>query len=602
LRVVLSSGHDIVDEVAFDVFAGEALALVGESGCGKTTTALACLGFARPGTVIAGGEVSVGDTDVLTLRGSALREFRGRSVSYVPQDPTTALNPSLPIGRQIEEMLEVHAPTVTRRKERVAEMLAAVHLPSDQRFRQRYPHQLSGGQQQRVVIAIALSCEPRLMVLDEPTTGLDVTTQSRILELFGEVRRTYGIAMLYVTHDLAVVSQLADRVAVMYSGRIVEQGTRRAILGQPLHPYTQRLLDAAPATIEHRRLLKGIPGTAVAPGHRQTGCFFAPRCGHARALCEEEFPPVETLGTSHSVRCHRWREVSYEPTVDAPSAGVEEQPAEAPILLVKNLRAGYTTRDRERAVVALTNINFSLARNETLGIVGESGSGKTTLARCIVGLHSPAEGSIVFDGVAMAPRARDRAGSLRRRIQIVFQNPDGSLNPRHTVHQIVGRPLHLFLDLRGPELATKAADLLELVRLPRTALTKYPRDLSGGEKQRVAIATALAPEPELLVCDEVTSALDVSVQAAVIELLADLRASRGLAMIFISHDLAVVRSIADQVIVLEAGHIRDRGSVETVFRDPSHPYTKTLIEAIPQIEAGGESAGLLSSRVNFDEH
>jgi peptide/nickel transport system ATP-binding protein len=581
LRVELANGADIVADVSFDIGPGEVLALVGESGCGKTATAMACLGFARRGTRIGGGRIEIAGTDVLSLRGAELRGFRGRQVAYVPQDPSVTLNPGMRIGEQLAEMLEIHLGAKQEdRDTRVAELLRSVHLPDSERFQRRYPHQISGGQQQRLLIAAALSCEPSLVLLDEPTTGLDVTTQSRILDLFNEVRAQRAVSMLYVTHDLAVVSQLADHVAVMYSGRIVETAPCAELFRHPRHPYTQRLIEAVPASVEQRRRIRGIPGSAAAPGERPVGCFFAPRCTFAAEVCVQP-PPLLPATMTTSVACHRWNEI---PPHRGMAVGVEPaEPARAPvapILAVHDLEAGYQQAESARA---LEHVSLALAPRETLGIVGESGSGKTTLARCIVGLHEPSGGSIEFAGAAVPARARHRSADVRRRIQIVFQNPDGSLNPRQSVEQIVGRPLQQFLGLRGPELAARVRELLELVRLPATAVAKFPRDLSGGEKQRVAIAAAIAPDPDILVCDEVTSALDVSVQAAVIELLGELRNRRGLSLLFISHDLAVVRSIADHVLVLESGHVREAGPVETVFNAPTHAYTQALLAAIPQI-------------------
>ncbi len=598
LRIELLNGVDVVDEVEFTILEGEVLALVGESGCGKTSTAMACLGFARPGSRIVSGEIVVGGTDVLRLSGPELRRFRGSEISFVPQDPSSALNPGLRIGSQIEEMLAVHRPSEPQRADRVRKLLEAVQLPSGDDFLRRYSHQLSGGQQQRVVIAMSLACRPRLLVLDEPTTGLDVTTQARILAMIDELRRQHHLSMLYVTHDLAVVAQLADRVAVMYGGRIVESAPKNGLFLRPRHPYTQRLLAAIPGSLERRRRLKGIPGSAVAPGERPAGCFFAPRCEHATDLCAQVFPPHDRVGAAHTVRCHHWQEIvtpDREASIDDhPGVEAWRKVLESPLLAVSELVATYPERALGRhALRALEDVSFELGRYETLGVVGESGSGKTTLARCIVGLHRPAEGAIVFNGVELAGRAIQRGEDLRRRIQIVFQNPDSSLNPRQSVAQIVERPLRQFFDLRGAKLRTRAAELLELVRLPQSALKRYPRDLSGGENQRVAIAAALAPRPDLVVCDEITSALDVSVQAAIIELLIELGASLGTSFLFISHDLAVVRAIADRVLVLQRGQIREHGDADAVFRNPKDAYTQALLDAVPEIRVGSDDAVVL---------
>ncbi|MGH9318275.1 MAG: oligopeptide/dipeptide ABC transporter ATP-binding protein, partial [Vicinamibacteria bacterium] len=385
--------------MSFEVARGEVLALVGESGCGKTTTAMACLGYARPGSRIARGEIVVDGVDVLDLSSARLRRFRGREISFVPQDPSAALNPGLRVGRQVEEMLEFHRPEEPEREGRAAELLEDVHLPAG--FRTHYPHQLSGGQQQRVVIAMALVCRPRVVVLDEPTTGLDVTTQARILALIDQLRRTYHLSMVYVTHDLAVVSEIADSVAVMYGGRVVEAAPKDALFSGPRHPYTRRLLEAIPGSFDKRRRLTGLRGTTPPPGQRPPGCFFAPRCDYAADSCTTEFPPIEAVTRGHYVRCYRWRNLG-----ETRRAALQEADSKASssgdLLVVSDLVATYPERaseDDPKAVHALDGVSFGLTSCETLGVVGESGSGKTTLARCLVGLHRPASGRLVFDGM-----------------------------------------------------------------------------------------------------------------------------------------------------------------------------------------------------------
>jgi len=598
LRVETVDGIEIVDEIAFEVSRGEVVALVGESGCGKTATAMACLGFARPGTRITSGRVFLGDTDILSLDWRALRRRRGRSVSYVPQDPAVALNPGLRIGDQLEEMLAVHLPERHRGVDVVEELLESVHLPRDSAFLRRYPHQLSGGQQQRVMIAMALVCRPQVIILDEPTTGLDVTTQARILRLIDELRATRSHSMLYVTHDLAVVSAIADRVVVMYAGRIVEEAPKQELFASPRHPYTQRLLAAIPGHLHEKRRLRGIPGDAAPPGQRPDGCFFAPRCAYSEERCREVPPVAELVATAHIVRCHRWNELDVQPLVVPARDAIETRSDRSSMLLtVEDLTAVYPDA-RRREVTALECVSFSVARRETLGVVGESGSGKTTLARCIVGLHEPTAGTITFDGSRLAGRATKRDKVVRRRIQIVFQNPDASLNPRQAVSPIIGRPLEQFFRLRGRLLDVRINELLDLVRLPQNTRLKYPRELSGGEKQRVAIAAALAAQPDMIVCDEVTSALDVSVQAAVIELLLDLAQRLETSFLFISHDLAVVRAIADRVLVLQDGRVKEEGDADAVFRAPKDPYTVALVNAVPEIRVPVEAIAVPSEGRN----
>jgi peptide/nickel transport system ATP-binding protein len=564
----------IVEDVSLQIAPGELLALVGESGAGKTTMGLALLGFARRGARITRGTIRIGPVELTKLSERNLERSRGFVVSYVPQNPSTALNPSMRVGDQIEEVLEVHG----RRSddEVVAGLLERVALPTERMFRRRFPHQLSGGQQQRITIAMALACSPNLIVLDEPTTALDVITQERILALIRRLRDERKSAFVYVTHDIAAVAGVATNIAVMYAGRVVESGPRDAILFAPRHPYTQALIDAVP-TLDTRRKLNGVPGVAPGVFDRPAGCSFASRCVHAQERCRAAVPELENVGGDHLVRCVRWREDlagAEVPVEHAPAV-----PNAAPILSVSEVSAGY-----RGAPDALSAVSFDLSAGECLAIVGESGSGKTTLARCIVGLHEPAGGSLLLEGTPLAGRAQKRTLAQRRRIQIVFQNPDDSLNPRMRVRETIARPA---VQLQGlaKSLALELADhLLGQVRLPARVGDRYPIQLSGGERQRVSLARALAAAPEVLLCDEITSALDVSVQAAVIRLLEDLRLELGLAMVFISHDLAVVSAIADRVLVLERGQVREAGATASVVHAPSEPYTRALVAAVPRIE------------------
>ena len=577
LTLSLTSGVPIVEDVSMRVSPGEILGLVGESGSGKTTTALALLGYTRPGVFVARGEISVAGEELAGRDEESARKLRGRLVSYVPQDPGNSLNPALRIGQSIQDMLDEHGGV--REVGSVETALASVELPPDPVFVRRYPHQLSGGQQQRVTIAIALVCEPPLVVLDEPTTGLDVVTQARILEEVDRLRRERSLAMVYVSHDLAVVAQIADRIAVMYAGRIVEEGPAADVLARPKHPYTHGLISSIPDHVRPRRL-KGMPGIAVGVGERPPGCAFAPRCLQKIARCETELPDLEHVEATHQVRCFEWqRTLALKPEPAAhPRAALADG---APLLSVEGLRAvhgrGHGT------VVAADDVSFAIAAGECVALVGESGSGKTTIARCVAGLHERAAGSLLLDGHALASKARQRPNDARRRIQIVFQNPHDSLNPRHRVGDAVSWPARKLSGLSRLEATAEVERLLDLVRLPGRLASRFPAELSGGERQRVAIARALAVQPDLLVCDEITSALDVSVQAAVLELLAGLREKLGLALLFISHDLGVVASVADRLLILDAGVVCEQGPVADILSRPQHPYTQRLIAAAPRL-------------------
>jgi peptide/nickel transport system ATP-binding protein len=591
LRIELvGSGVDIVDEVALTISAGEVLGLVGESGSGKTTIGMALLGHVRGGGRVSGGSVVIDGVSIGGLDDDALRHLRGGVVSYIPQDPGTALNPALRIGTQLGEVLDAHAPSWSdaQRSARVREALEEVALPSDGTFLRRYPHQLSGGQQQRVAIAMAFANRPKVIVCDEPTTGLDVTTQSRVLETVRDLCRSHRVAALYVTHDLAVVAELADRVAVMYAGRIVESGPRERIFASPRHPYTRRLLRAVP-DIAGKRTVVGIPGRAALPGSRPSGCFFHPRCALADDESRATFPPVVDLGAGHTVRCfhHEAAAAAVEPE-GAGQLGARSVDADR-VLTVRDLDAHYG------ASHALFRVDLDVHRKECLALVGESGSGKTTLARCISGLHSDYTGAVRLDDVVLAPAARRRSREARKRIQYIFQNPYASLNPRRTIGQTIGRQLQLFFPGSRAEVDRRVASCLERVALSASAASRFPDQLSGGERQRVAIARALAAEPAVLVCDEVTSALDVSVQAAIIELLGELRREMGLSLLFITHDLALIRTIADRVAVMNAGRIVEEGSVEQIFTAPTADYTRELLANTPSIEVALGNATAPSS-------
>ncbi|MBA2550161.1 MAG: ABC transporter ATP-binding protein [Nocardioidaceae bacterium] len=584
LQIETTSGVPVVMDVSFQIAPGEVLGVVGESGSGKTTVGLALLGHARRGLRIAGGEVLVGDQDILMLDVEHLRRLRGSTVSYVPQDPASSLNPALRIGIQLREVLQAHAGGRGRdHDERIAETMREVALSDDPTYLRRYPHELSGGQQQRVGLAMAFANRPRLIVLDEPTTGLDVTTQATVLSTVRELAAAHNVAALYVSHDLAVVAALARRVAVMYAGRVVEFGFAEELFESSAHPYTQRLVGAIPRLTGGRSLL-GIPGHAPSPGRRPPGCAFAPRCTMHIPECDAQIPPLSPVGPEHSARCIRAVEVmpqtqarAGDPVDVAPAAG-------SAVLTLENVVARYGK------VEVLHSINLQLEHHECLAVVGESGSGKTTTARSIAGLHRDWTGSIRLGDKELETSARSRSTESRRQIQYIFQNPYGSLNPRKTVGETVGQPLAVFGIAKGREADHRVGLMLEQVSLSAAYARRYPDQLSGGERQRVAIARALISSPSILVCDEVTSALDVSVQAAIVELLGQLQRDLGLSMVFVTHNLPLVRSIAQKVVVLSEGSIVEYGETAQVLADPQQPYTQQLIAHTPSLETATAEA------------
>ncbi|MEP9385270.1 ABC transporter ATP-binding protein [Nocardioides sp. KR10-350] len=579
LRVGLTArpGVDVVDDIDLLLSPGEVVGLVGESGSGKTTVGTAMLGYCRDGAIVENGKVLLGDRDILGLGTNEVRMVRGTEIAYMPQDPASALNPAIRIGRQIVELLELRGiGTAQERDERARAALVEVGLPDDDGFLRRYPHQLSGGQVQRVALAMAFLPRPNVLVLDEPTTGLDVTTQGMVLDSMNQLCRSHQVAALYVTHDLAVIANIADRVAVMYAGRIVEIGPREAIFTDPRHPYTRALLDAIPH-LSQARALGGIPGNTPSPGSRPTGCRFRDRCAYAQDRCAEE-PPRLIIGDAHVVRCVRAEELPpWDINVGRVPDADPERVREA-VLKVDGLDVFY---GRKQVVF---DVGFEIARAECVALVGESGSGKTTISRCVGGLHKDWTGTIDFDGHPVGHGSRRRSAEDRKRIQYVFQNPYQSLNPRLTVEQIIRRPMELFGVAKGRAARDRVAELLDAVALRPAVARAKTHLLSGGERQRVAIARALAAEPDILVCDEITSALDVSVQGSIVALLEELRQSRGISMLFVTHNLALVRSIAARVQILNAGRIVESGLVARVLDSPQEDYTRTLLANSPRID------------------
>jgi peptide/nickel transport system ATP-binding protein len=575
LRVALAaSGTDVVSEITFGVRAGEILGLVGESGSGKTTVALALLGHVRRGLAIAAGEIMLDGVNLLGLRPSQLRAVRGARVAYVPQDPAAALNPTLRVGTQIAEALAVHPGSVADPAARVREVLAEARLDATPGLLRRYPHQLSGGQQQRVSLAMAFACRPSLIVLDEPTTGLDVSTQRHVLDTIRSLCDSYGVAAVYVSHDLAVVAGLVTATAVMYAGRIIEIGGTAKVLGQPVHPYTRGLLTAVPSA-QRAEQLTGIEGQPPGPGRRGIGCSFAPRCGLVMDRCRS-VDPQPVIVDGRTVRCLRATEIHAGRPSRVPVA-FPALPAVPAVLSLHGVSAAYGR------VPVLFDVGLDVPAQSCVAVVGESGSGKTTLARCIVGLHTNWSGTMTFRGAGLPAGTRLRDRDVARRVQYIFQNPYTSLNPRKTIGQIVAQPLEHFFDLSLAERSERVAAVLDDVRLGNDFLRRYPDQLSGGERQRVALARALVVEPDLLICDEVTSALDVSVQAVIVELLRRLKREHQLSVVFITHNLALVRSIAQSAVVLRAGAVVEAGPVDQVLGHPADPYTARLMADVPNL-------------------
>ncbi len=590
-------GHDrlALRDVSFTIGRNESYGLVGESGSGKSTAALALTRYLPRNGRVSAGSILIAGRDPLAMDAAELRQLRARSVSMVYQEPGKALNPGIRVGRQVAEVYELAGLGRAEAMERSAAMLSKVQISDPGQVMKRYPHQLSGGMAQRAVIAMALAAEPSLLILDEPTTALDATVEAEVLDLVAGLRDEFDTSLLFISHNLAVIAKMCDRVGVLYAGELIEEGPARQVFDQPRHPYTMGLLRCIPRQgqrKDHGRL-DAIPGFLPPPGQTQAGCIFAPRCPIAEQRCRDAAPPAFDVGPGRSSRCYLHAATADLPRntpVDVQLPSLAE--AARPIVSIRNLSKTFTAHGE--AVQALARVDLDIERGETLGLVGESGSGKTTLARTLLGLIPPDDSSIIeLDGEPLGADLRQRRRSQLKALQIVFQNPDSALNRRHTVRRLISRPLTKLAGLTGSALAERLTDLVRSVRMETRHLPLRPRQLSGGLKQRVAIARAFGGGPRLVVCDEPTSALDVSVQAAILNLLADLQAKEQVTYLFISHDLGLVRYLADRIAVLYLGRVMELGPAERVFSGPHHPYTEALLSAVPSLD------GLRTDRIRL---
>ena len=581
----------ILRNVTTNIKKGETVGIVGESGSGKSTLALAMMGYVKHGLFTMGGECLFDSSNLLNMNNKELEKIRGRKIAMIPQNAGQSLTPSLKIGYQIEEALKLHTDLDEKeRKDRISVLLKDVRLPSPDTMALRYPHELSGGQQQRVAVAMALAGNPELLLLDEPTTGLDVTTQAHVLELLKDIAKDTGTSMVYVSHDLGAIAQVCDRVIVMYAGEIVLEGPVRKILKEPIHPYTYGLLKSIPK-LSLDGLPDSMPGTQPQPGHVGEGCSFYERCTISDEKCKVTAPKLEYVKKIDTyVRCFHYNKVTDKKDKDILLNNSQEKKIDInEILNLTDISISYAKQsflDQMLNKITDSNptvkdINIQIRKGETIALVGESGSGKSTILKSIAGLLKAKEGQIKFDkDQILSEDLKQRSSDNLRAIQLIFQNPDESLNPNQTVEQILSQPLRLYFDLKGEELKKNIIELLKKVRLGDFYMSRYPRQLSGGEKQRIAVARAFAAKPDIILCDEVTSALDVSVQAAVLDLLKSLKDDFGTTYIFVSHDLAVVKAISDRVAVLYQGRLCEIGPKQNVYNFPSHPYTEVLLGAV----------------------
>ena len=590
---------EAVQNVTLDIKKGESHGIVGESGCGKSTVAWSIINFLGANGYVKRGTIKFQGKNLVGKRGEELRRLRGDQIAMVYQDPMQSLNPSMQLGKQMKEVLTVHQGlSSAEAQKKCIEMLERVHMPDAANVMRRYPHQISGGQQQRVVIAMALLNNPALLLMDEPTTALDVTVEAAVLDLIADLRQEFNTAIMYITHDLGVVARVSTRVGVMYAGEMVERATVEELFHSPQHPYTQGLMRCVPklGTDRTGSILYPIPGRVPPPDGRPAGCVFWPRCDYMRKRCRAERPQLRAIGDSGTwVRCHFSEEIdmgSWEPPEDLALPGmIRKKDQDETILQVDGLKKYYGVRgnslkdvfglSEKRYVKAVEHASFKVPKGKTLGIVGESGCGKSTLVKTIIGLERATGGEANFLGFDITDSISARDQKLIQEMQMVFQNPDSTMNPSYTVGEQIARPMKRFNVMPKEKITDEVLRLLRSMRLGENYYDRLPRQLSGGEKQRVGIARALASQPDLVLCDEPVSALDVSVQAAIINLLLEIQEEFGTTLIFISHDLSVVRFFSDYVCVMYLGQIMELGPAEEIYAPPYHPYTEALLSAVP---------------------
>ena len=581
--------------VSFQIAPGEAYGLVGESGCGKSTTAYAALRYMPRNGVITGGSIRVDGDDITAMSREELRDFRVNKASMVYQDPGSALNPTIKIGKQLIESFTILGQSRSQAQASALEALKKVQIADPVRVMGRFPHQLSGGMLQRVVIAMALACDPKLLVLDEPTTGLDATVEAEVLDLVRTLRNETGAAILLIAHNLGVIRSMCDRVGVMYAGKIVEEGIAQEVFDSPKHPYTVGLLRSLPRHGMHKsqNALATIPGTLPVLGADLPTCVYIDRCPLATDTCRNEVPPVVHVAGGHFTRCHHVDQVSK---IDEPTPTALREAGTQTVLEITSV--SKTFRQAGHDVPALVGVNLSLTDGETLGLVGESGSGKSTLAKALLGVHAPDVGShLTLDQHELASKVGKRTADDKRAMQIIFQNPDSALNASWTVRNILLRSVKKLTGKDKAAANERVAQLADHLRLSPRHLDMKPRQLSGGLKQRVAIARAFAGDPRIVVCDEPTSALDVSVQAAILNLLAELQSEQRTSYVFISHDLGVVRYLADRIAVMYLGRIMEVGTTDDIFGGPNHPYTEALLSAVPSVDGEAKARIKLAGEI-----